>query len=217
MCVSHNATAIYWFSSLFRDLACTVHLMRSILALLVSVAMLACGGGRVLLRAQPPEARIRVNGIDVGRGEGWLEDKGSTGKTYRVEISAPGYETRVTSLRQEASGGCVAGWVIPGIFLWPFLLGLMQCWELPEESYAFELDRSPPLTASPPAFSPPVPLTAQPSCSDTAVAEYKSCRAAAAQSASKAFEDACNNFLTSRLAACSAASQQQAAPLPPAS
>jgi hypothetical protein len=96
----------------------------------------------VRIEGEPVGARVRVNGIDVGNMPVMIEDEGSTGRTYRVEVSAPGYESRGVSLKQEIRASCLAA-SLPGIIFWPLLVNFLWCHSLPHESYRINLDRQP--------------------------------------------------------------------------
>lgn len=96
----------------------------------------------ITIDSDPPGARVRLDGLDIGRTPATFKDRGGTGKTYAVEVAKPGYETRKVGLKQEVRRSCIFA-AAPGLIIPLFLINLVWCHSLPEKQYQVNLDPLP--------------------------------------------------------------------------
>ena len=93
-----------------------------------------------IISTTPPGAQVKIDGLDVGSTDlNYIENTGWK-KVYMVEISKPGYRTKQVQLSQtEWNSGELAAWIIPGLFVWPMLIGIGKTRQL-KDNYHFELE-----------------------------------------------------------------------------
>ena len=115
---------------------------RCIAAVVVAAIMSGCVTGRpVRVATDPDGATLRVNGGPPMKTPATFTDEfGASPKTYLMEVEHPGYKKQAQTVPQATNAGCVAGYGIGGLFLFPLWLGLLWCSQLPQDQYYFKLE-----------------------------------------------------------------------------
>jgi hypothetical protein len=128
---------------------------RKIVAALVCLVFASCASQRVLVNTKPAGARIRVDGKEIGRSPATFEDGGAIGKTYVIEAEADGHDKAVVHTKQEWSSTCTLDLVL-GLFIWPALLGLFGCQQIPSGMLSLDLaPKAPEPTTVPASYVAP--------------------------------------------------------------
>jgi hypothetical protein len=108
--------------------------MKRVMCLVIAVCIILMGCSTfVSIRTSPDDAKIKVNGQIVGKGQVDAALSNFDFSDYNVEISKPGYQTLNTSLQKEFKVGAF----ILGLFLWPELLFVYG----PNSNQVFELEK----------------------------------------------------------------------------
>lgn len=118
-----------------------------LLAVLAVLSGACTASSRLLIRADPPSAAIKVDGTLVGHGAAAVNARG--GQSVAVEITSPGYTPLVNHVQWDTLSvrnsivdpGCITGNVIGGFFTLVHWFFIPACWA-EERLYGVVLERS---------------------------------------------------------------------------
>lgn len=97
------------------------------------------------ITSEPPGARVRSlrSGAEIGETPCDYWDSATNGNTEGFSIELQGYKPKTLQIRRDQiNGGRVAGFLIPGIVVWPLLIGLIWSTDY-RDSYGVRLEPAP--------------------------------------------------------------------------